>query len=328
MKKRVIFLTMLALTILVTFLAVISCGRAELQVERQLARTSSAVRSMDAAAMPRSAPVAMNDTLFAGTGFTPQETQAAFHDVHNYGSGRTMTDESESMSANLNNVERKLIKRAFVEIRVENLDAADSSIAKLMNEYNAYAASTRAEENSRFYSLRVPAAQYDFFLAEMNGIGRLIRRSENTEDVTLRYYDLEGRLEMKRELLRTFQSYLTRARNIEEILSVETRIAGLQNDIDRTGSQLRFLANSVDYATIDLSLFGPVAASQIQSITLGERIKQLFGNFGAFLSTVAVVIVGALIYGIPLLALLVLLFWVLFGRIGLIRKLWGLVKGK
>ena len=222
--------------------------------------------------------------------------------------------------------ERKLVKWASVRIRVEVLDAADASISGLMEKYNAYAASTNIEENSRHYSLRVPAPQYDVFLAEMNGLGRLLNRYESTEDVTLRYYDLEGRLATKRELLRTFQSYLGRANNIDEILAVEARISELQYDIESTGIQLRNLANRVDYATIDLSLIGPVALSQTQRLTLGERIEQLFGGFGSFFSTVAVIIVGAVVYGIPVLLLLVLIFWLLFGRIGLLKRLWRIVR--
>jgi hypothetical protein len=225
-------------------------------------------------------------------------------------------------------VERKLVKRANIRIRVENLEASDASISALMEKYNAYAASTNIEENSRHYSLRVPAQFYDIFLADMNGLGRLLNRYESTEDVTLRYYDLEGRLATKKELLKTFQAYLGRANNIEEIMAVEARISELQYDIEGTGIQLRNLINRIDYATIDLSLLGPVSSAPKQTVTFGERIKQLFGSFGSFLSTVAVVIVSIVVYGIPVLLLLVLLFWLLFGRIGLIKKLWRIVASK
>lgn len=305
MKKRVILGVALVMVFLVFGCSKSTLDLAEAPAERQLARTSVA---RSAVVMPQAAPMTaiMYDSI---------QTEER--------SGGASSD-----AANLINTERKLIKRAFVTIRVENLNMADASITELINKYGAYAASTEAEENSRFYSLRVPASLYDIFLTEMSGMGRLIRRSESTEDVTLRYYDLEGRLEMKRELLRTFQAYLIRARTIEEILSVETRIAELQNDIDRTGTQLRHLANMVDYATVDLNLLGPIITSPIRSTTLGERIKQLFGNFGSFLSTIAVIIVGIVIYGIPLLVLLALLFWVLFGRIGLMKKLWMLVTKK
>jgi hypothetical protein len=237
-------------------------------------------------------------------------------------------DSGSPETGDITDMARKLVKRAFIRVRVENLEAADAVIADLMTRYGAYAASTEIAENSRYYSLRVPAPEYDAFLGAMNGIGRMLHRSENTEDVTLRYYDLDGRLTTKKELLKTFQSYLGKAGSIEDILSVEARIAELQNDIEGTGMQLRHLANMVDYTTIDLNLLGPMTSMPNQGTTFGERIQGLLRNFGHFLSTIAVVLVGIVMYGVPVLLLLVFFFWILFGRIGLMKKLWRIVNKK
>jgi hypothetical protein len=211
---------------------------------------------------------------------------------------------------------------------VEDLAAADVSVNALMERHGAYAASTEIEENSRSYIIRIPHGAYDAFLAAMGGMGRTLYRSESAEDISLRYYDLEGRLATKQELLKTFQSYLGKAKDIEEILSVETRIADLQNEIDGTGKELRYLANLVDFATIALDLYGPVAATPYAGPTLGERIKELFSGFGDFVSTALMVLIGIVIYGIPVLLLLALLFWLCFGRIGLMKKLWYMAAGK
>jgi len=274
-------------------------------------------------------------TRWEGVGFNLEAPIAAaapaYKDMSNLyerARGTDNSDPEDSISADLSNVERKLVKRANIRIRVEKLEAADASVADLIAKYGAYAASTNIEENAYYYSLRVPSQFYDIFISEMNGLGRLLRRSESTEDVTLRYYDLEGRLATKRELLRTFQSYLGRARNIEEILSVEARIAELQSDIEGTGKQLRNLANSVDYATIDLNILGPLASLSGKYPTLSERIKRTFSSFGRFLSSIAIIIVGIVIYGIPILLLVALLLWLFFGRIGLAKRLWLLIMGK
>jgi len=236
------------------------------------------------------------------------------------------TGDNDSLSANPNDAERKLVKRANISIRVENLSAADDTVSALLKKYDGYAASTDILENSRYYSLRVPAKYYDVFLAETGGMGRLINRNENTEDVTLRYYDLEGRLATKKELLKTFQAYLGKAKTIEEILSVEARISELQYDIEGTGIQLRNLANKVDYATIELKLLGSVKSTSSQGLTLSEHIKQLFGSFGKFLSAVAVILIGIVIYGIPIVLILGLLYLLFFGKVGLAKKLWKLIK--
>jgi hypothetical protein len=196
-----------------------------------------------------------------------------------------------------------------------------------MKKYNAYASSTDIDDNSRRYSIRVPSSAYKAAIDEINGLGRLLGRSENAEDVTLRYYDLEGRLATKKELLKTFQSYLGKAKTIEEILSVEKRIAELQYEIEGTGKELRNLANRVDYATIELSVLGPIASSPYRGPTLAERLKELFGSFGSFLSVLVTIIVGIVIFGIPVLLLLVFFFWLLFGKIGLLKKLWRKAAG-
>ena len=278
-----------------------------------------------------------------GAGYMSEDAEAsyyapAYREVSNlFGNARVQSASVQStpsglpesgLSADLPDTERKLVKRANVSLRVDNLEKADATVTSLLETFNGYSATTTISENSHFYSLRIPAHQYDVFLTEMNGIGKLTHRSESTEDVTLRYYDLESRLGSKRELLRTYQSYLRRANNMEEILAVEAQISNLQQDIESTGTQLRYLANQVNYATIELRLHGPAAAASYQHESFGDKIKQLFGGFGGFLSTVAIILLGIVVYGIPSLAIAILLFWLLFGRIGLLKKLWQLVMVK
>ena len=223
---------------------------------------------------------------------------------------------------------RKLVKRADIRIRVENLEATERPLTELMEKYGAWSASTGIYENSRNYSIRVPSEFYDVMLAELTGLGKILRRTENTEDVTLRYYDLESRLAVKRELLNTYKGYLGRANDIDEILTVESRIADLQREIDDTGTQFRNLSHLIEYSTIDVGIAGPVTASSYYEPTLKEKLAELFSSFSDVASTVLVVLTGILVYGIPAVLILFLFFWILFGRIGLLKKLWRLVMGK
>ena len=223
---------------------------------------------------------------------------------------------------------RKLVKRADLRLRVEDPEVTEKPLTELMKKYNAWPASTGIFENSRSYSIRVPSLSYDSMLAELTGLGKILRRTENAEDVTLRYYDLEGRLTTKRELLKTYQGYLSKAKNIDEIMTVESRIADLQQEIDATGTQFRNLANLVDYSTINLEISGPVNSSSYSEPAIGEKLGELFGSFGHVASSALVVLAGIIIYGIPGILILILLFWILFGRIGLLKKLWRLVGGK
>jgi hypothetical protein len=244
-----------------------------------------------------------------------QETEAMpTHDV------QKENDALETFKSD--NEDRKLIKRADIRIEAEDLESANFYITGLMEKYSAYSVSTVINKGSYRYNIRVPSFAYKAFLAGIDGIGTVQTHSESIEDVTLHYYDTEGRLNTKKELLKTFQSYLGKAKNIDEILSVEKRIAELQSDIDGTGKELRNLSNRVDYATIRLEVLNPAI------ISLTGRIKELFSDFGNFLSGLTVVFIGIVIFGIPILLLALFFYWILLGKIGILKKLWRMAAGR
>ena len=223
---------------------------------------------------------------------------------------------------------RRLVRRAEMRVRVESLERADYEIGALLERHGAFSSFSGATETSRRHTIRVPSDLHDPFVASLSGLGRVLQRTESAEDVTLRYFDLEGRLATQRELLETFRSYLGRAANIDEILSVEARIAELQRAIDGTGRDLRGLGDLVDYSTVTLSVEGPAAPGAFVGPTLSDRVGGLFDGFGGFLSGALVFAIGLAIYGIPVLLTLAFLYWLLLGRIGLLKKLFRLASGK
>jgi hypothetical protein len=240
--------------------------------------------------------------------------------------------ESPAPSAAASGKTRKLIRSADLSIEADKsligkdggVCGAAQKLEEMADRHNGYIEQSRVDASSLHCTVRVPAASFDEFLSGMSALGKIISRSENAEDVTIKYYDLEGRLAVKKNLLATFQSYLGRAKNIEEIMQVETRIADLQNEIDWLGTQLTELANLVDYSTVSLYLFNP---REVHSYTLGDRILILFGSFGDFASGAVLVILGIVIFGVPVLVLVILAYWLLLGKIGLLKKAFRLASG-
>jgi hypothetical protein len=218
---------------------------------------------------------------------------------------------------------RKLTRRAEFSLeaasslRGENMNGAARKIEELALRYGGYIEQSSADVSSINSTIRVPSAFYDELLSGVSALGKIISRHESAEDVTLKYYDLAGRLDTKKSLLATYRSYLARASNIEEILGVESRIADLQHEIDWLGTQLAGLANLVDYATVSIYLYNP---AEIRPYSLGDRIVRLFDSFGGVASGALIAILGIVIFGVPAVALILLAYWLLFGRIGLLKK--------
>jgi hypothetical protein len=219
---------------------------------------------------------------------------------------------------------RKFVITADLSIRLNDLKAGEEKLNGIMEKYAAYAAESRINRDSLFFSLKIPSPAYKKCFNELKEIGEIIYCTERTRDVTVPYYDLESRLNTKRELIKTYQSYLGKAKNIEEILSVERQIAELQNEIDRAGQEFKILSNSVDYAAVELELRG--ANRSLKKETFGYRAKSLLSGFGEYISSAGIAFIGIVVYGIPGVLLLAALYWLLLGKIGLLRKLWRFVK--
>jgi hypothetical protein len=231
--------------------------------------------SADSDSLVYYAPAA--STRWEGTGYNPEGPAGiegrtpAFRNMSNlYGEMSQVSaaeNTAEPEMALEENAERKIVKQANIRIRVENLEAADAYISDLMEKHGAYAASSVMDENSRHYTIRVPSSAYEAFLAGTDGLGKVMSRSESADDVTLRYYDLEGRLTTRKELLKTFQSYLGKANNIEEILSVERKLPKLPRS-----SLNRSLRLGYRY---DIEAAGPrMARLTVEKSTLYARLRR------------------------------------------------------
>jgi hypothetical protein len=238
--------------------------------------------------------------------------------------------EPEPLSEHLGAAEqtRKLVKRADLRIQTPDPEAAEIPLSAAMSKYGAYSSHTEIYEQHRLYTIRAPESSFQPLLEELKTLGKTLSRSESVEDVTIKYYDLAGRLKTKQELRTTFQKYLGTAKTIEEIMAIETRLGELQNEIDWMGTDLRSLANLAEYATITLTVQAPFSAVPSGKPDLGEQVAGLFNSFGDFAAAGLLILLGLVVYGVPGGAVLLALYWLLFGKIGLVKKAWRIVSGK
>jgi hypothetical protein len=219
--------------------------------------------------------------------------------------------------------ERKLIRRADLSLRVDDLAAAEASVRALAEGAGGFLASADTGTGFARLVLRVPQGRFDSVLASIGPVGRVARRSVSSEDVTLQYHDLAEDLKTKRALAETYRSYLRSAKSIEDILAVERRISEVQSEIDRLGGDFARLADLVDYATINVELIAPDVREPGPG--LGESLRSVVSGFGRFAQGLVAVVVAIVLYGTPIIGVLLLFWWILFGKVGVLRRVARLV---
>lgn len=300
------------ITIALAFAAILmGCG---MEARREARAAGSFERSADfaaTAAPDKSAPAAPAPSMDSAASSTRTEPGAA-----------AVGAAAKTPSA------RKLVHRASFSIQVPDLAAAERAARQSIERLEGYIARASNDESSVYLTFRVPQASFGRAVAELPALGRVVNREQSAEDVTLRYFDLEGRLETKRALAATFRGYLKRADTIEDILAVETRLAELQNEIDALGGEFAHLADLVDYSTIDVAFHLPGAAVPVEGPTIAERLADLVKRFGGFLTGLLVGLVAVVMFGIPIALIAAVAYWLLFGRVGLLIRLFKLIGRK
>jgi TfoX/Sxy family transcriptional regulator of competence genes len=220
---------------------------------------------------------------------------------------------------------RKYIITASLTVRLDDLKNGEIVLNEIMNKYNAYADEISIRGNALYYAVKIPVNNYKQCFEELKIIGKIEYYNERREDVTLNYYDIEGRLATQRELMRKYQQYIGIAANIEEIMAVEKQIVELQHEIDKAGDEFIKLNNSIDFSTVRLTLKGHRNDDIYYTETIGDKIRNLFNRYDNYISTTVSILIGLIIYGIPSLIIILLLYLVLFGKIGILKKIWRLL---
>ena len=209
------------------------------------------------------------------------ETPAAGMVMMNSAAMDTVTQKGQSVTG----TEQKLIKTVRMEVETEDLEgllpqinekiAALGGYVENQELYNGSSYSSYRSRNANL-TIRIPADSLDGFVEEVKGTSNVVTYNESTENVTLRYVSTESRmkaLEVEQERL---LELLSKAENMSDLLEIEARLTDVRYELESVTSQLRVLANQVDYATVYLYVTQVRVYTETEPQTVWQRIGSGF----------------------------------------------------
>jgi hypothetical protein len=149
-----------------------------------------------------------------------------------------------------------IIRTAQLTVVIQNLDTARAQVDKIVQHYNGYVGDLTVSAPSDgprklTATLRVPAAQLDAALAELKKLGQVESETQNGQDVTSQYVDLEARLSNSRNTEKRLLELLSnRTGKLSDVLEVETELSRVREDIERMEGERRLMSKQVEYATL------------------------------------------------------------------------------
>lgn len=229
---------------------------------------------------------------------------------------------------------RKLIRTVDLNVETYEFDNLNAAITKKVSALGGYIESSSVDGgidttySSRHanYTIRIPAANADAFIATVEGSGNVTHHNENMEDVTLTYVDIKSRKESLQVEYNRLEEMIKNADDIEELIYIEERLANVRYEIQSIESQMRTYDNKVDYTTVYLyiSEVKEYTAPEPEDDSVFARIARGLVNAGenivTFLGNLIVFIVVAIPYLILIAIFAVIIFFIVKGIRKCVKK--------
>ena len=224
--------------------------------------------------------------------------------------------------------ERKLIRTGNVSIEVQSVSDAEEKIAQWAKSLGGYVTNANTWEMGAGFTVRVPSERFDEAMAQAGNFGRITNRSVNSQDVSDNYYDIKSRLETKYILRDKLTNYLSQAKDIKDLLEIERQLNSVIEDIESTESRFKRLSNQIDYSTIYIDMHFEHGKNESGIILpdVKESWNTFISNIIAFFWGLLRILFYIVIFGIPVVAVAAFFFWLLFGKVGLLVKLFKKLK--
>ena len=250
---------------------------------------------------------AVVEESWTGKGFSPE------------GLGNSSVTEQSSSQV----VERKLIKRGNVNIEVQNLKNAQESVEKWCKDFGGYIESFSENTNSANFNLRIPSVKFDEALNSVGEFGTVKSKNISTQDVSEQFYDLQGRLATKKIMQERLQKYLTQAKDVKDMLQIEKELNNTISEIESMEGRMKRLSGQIEYSSVNIFLELPYRTSDEGFVwpDFLQGFREFLSNCVDFFVGLFGIMVYAIVFGVPIIAILAFLYWLLIGKKGLLIKL-------
>jgi hypothetical protein len=215
--------------------------------------------------------------------------------------------------------DRQVVISGDVTITAEDPLAASKQAVRIVeaaggrvDDRTEYAAGEN-DNGSAQLTLRIPADSLTAVLDKLEKLGTTEQVSLSTSDVTVETQDLDARIDALRASIGRLNALIAKAKNISDLIALESEISSRQGELESLEAQQRYLADQVAMSSITLYLQSTAQAPATQPDTFWDGLATGWGAFVAFWAGLLVVL-GVLLPWIVTVGIIALVIVLLVRR--------------
>lgn len=161
-------------------------------------------------------------------------------------------------------LDRKIIRTATVTVETDAVSARFEDVGNIAAGAGGFVSSSSfgnsGDVQTASITVRVPGERYQDVISQLRKLGTVKGEQSSASDVTEEFTDLESRVRNLKATEAQYIEFLTRATNINEVLTVQDRLNATRAEIEQVQGRIQLLASQTDLATITVHLTPPVIA--------------------------------------------------------------------
>ena len=171
---------------------------------------------------------------------------------------------------------------------------------------------------------RIPVGKYEAFLSAIEGIGTVISKNQNTEDISTSYYDTESRIELLEDHYKRLQEHLAKTTKMSDVIELEKEMRDVLGELDVLRGSKRHMDDMVAMCTVNVSMTEVVKTENVtdggekESVAdrAGESFAASMEGVGIFFQEFFVGFMGVL----PALIVIIVIAGIVLAIIMLVKK--------
>ena len=279
MKKIRILAILLAVTLLALSFTACASGKSA-----QNASSADSVMTTETASAP-AAEAPMEESV---------EAQEAKADGSAFSTTANDVTEDAAPEADVADAASKIIYSANLQAQTTDFDAAIAALDKQITAFGGFIERSDISGDTQYnndgtttvvnrwadYTIRVPAAKFEEFLRQTEGLGNVTSVSRYAENVTSQYTDYEARLSSLRTQEERLLAMLEKSEDVESLIALEQRLSDVRYELESIERNLRNLDLQISYSTVNLYLeeveiYTPTVSVQR---TFSEKLSDAFSD--------------------------------------------------
>ena len=250
------------------------------------------------------------------------------------GNGNADANNPVNISSTATSASQKLIRTVNMSVETVKFDEVVNAIKSKVSGTGGYIqvsdiSGTGNNKSFRHghFVLRIPADKADSVIATLGDNVTVISSSESTEDVTLKYSDMQSHIDSLKIEREALNKMLENATELETIIRLQERISQIRYEIENYQSSLKLMDNQVTYTTINLDISEVVEEREVEEIkklSTGEEMSKRFNenleDVKEGLKDFAIGFVGALPYIFVLIGVLLAIALFIFIIFTIVKK--------